>query len=313
MSFKQLRLIARAEHPLQHLGRIRDGLLVIGALLYGFGYASWAAYAWLNNLGPMPGLDAQYFVAGIPILLFIILGLVISKILGFLYFSVWFTLYSEGSVTFKIISNVVFLGSFILCWVLFFISFDPAGRMANDKIAMFVLSIILILLIIPVLVYSMIDLLQAVEKELRKRPEGFSGNLFIMGYLVNKLAINTFNSELREYVSLNRVIIIMIALLFSGLYIRNIYPKIPQTLGGAKPRTAILNIYADKISGNTCLRLVEKPDTSRSGAVIRSKPLPVFYESKDNLIVVPVSKNASTDTLFDLKKETISSIEWINR
>jgi hypothetical protein len=48
-----------------HLTDLRDAGLVIGALIYAFGYVTWAVYAYAWDLGPMPALDSQYFVAGV--------------------------------------------------------------------------------------------------------------------------------------------------------------------------------------------------------------------------------------------------------
>ena len=55
-------------------GELRDGFLVIAAICYFFGYIVWAITAYRNDLGLLPALDFQYFVAGVPPLL-VLLGL----------------------------------------------------------------------------------------------------------------------------------------------------------------------------------------------------------------------------------------------
>lgn len=63
MSFKDSRSIAES------LAAIRDGALVVGAIIYALGYAVWSLVAARYDLGARPVLDAQYLVAGFPILL----------------------------------------------------------------------------------------------------------------------------------------------------------------------------------------------------------------------------------------------------
>jgi hypothetical protein len=47
------------------LSGVRDAALVVVGCIYVFGYVTWAIYAFMWKLGPMPALDAQYFVAGL--------------------------------------------------------------------------------------------------------------------------------------------------------------------------------------------------------------------------------------------------------
>lgn len=49
----------------KQVGGLRDGLIVTGILIYGVGAAVWSYHAWRFNLGLLPVLDIQYFVAGI--------------------------------------------------------------------------------------------------------------------------------------------------------------------------------------------------------------------------------------------------------
>jgi hypothetical protein len=313
MKISRLRLIAQGEHTLQHLGKIRDGLLVIGALLYGFGFVSWAIYAYLHNLGPIPGLDAQYFVAGIPILIIIIICGWISYIIGWLYTSLWFKIYNEGSIKFKITSNSFFLILFILCWILL-------SKAVTHKITSFsessdlIILTALILIIFPILTHSIVELLLSHNERIKKKYSGLSDKYVIKEYIISQLAIKFFSSEQNRNIIVNRSIIIALALIASFFYIKEIYPKIPQTLGGANPRHAYIDIYKDKISTETLNILAENPDTSTIRKVIKSKPLHVYYESNANIIVVLDNNiDSSTDSLFDIKKDAIASIKWIKK
>ncbi len=53
------------EHIIQGIKDLRDGLIVVTASAYLLGYVSWAYFAWTHELGLIPALDAQYFLAGI--------------------------------------------------------------------------------------------------------------------------------------------------------------------------------------------------------------------------------------------------------
>jgi hypothetical protein len=53
------------EKTLQGIRDLRDGLIVVTASAYLLGYFSWAHFAWTQELGLIPAIDAQYFLAGI--------------------------------------------------------------------------------------------------------------------------------------------------------------------------------------------------------------------------------------------------------
>jgi hypothetical protein len=48
------------------LQRLRDIVLILGGLTYAYRYVTWAVFAHHHNLGVLPALDFQYFVAGLP-------------------------------------------------------------------------------------------------------------------------------------------------------------------------------------------------------------------------------------------------------
>ncbi len=58
------RTMRRLTAWLKPFAGLRDGLLVLGAGLYGIGYLVWSIRAWWEGLGLLPVLSAQYFVAG---------------------------------------------------------------------------------------------------------------------------------------------------------------------------------------------------------------------------------------------------------
>src|SRR5262245_60573675 len=58
------------------LSALRDGSVAIVAVLYIFGFATWSFRSWMLNLGRIEAFDPQYFVAGIPALLLLIITLI---------------------------------------------------------------------------------------------------------------------------------------------------------------------------------------------------------------------------------------------
>jgi hypothetical protein len=66
---------------LKWLGDRRDGFLIAGAGIYGLGYAVWSRNAYRSGLGQLPGLDLQYFTAGlVPAALLILTWALIARL-----------------------------------------------------------------------------------------------------------------------------------------------------------------------------------------------------------------------------------------
>jgi hypothetical protein len=64
----------------EKIGKLRDGLLVAGGLLYVLGYAVWSLNAWRQGLGILPALESQYLVAGIVPALIIYAAILIARL-----------------------------------------------------------------------------------------------------------------------------------------------------------------------------------------------------------------------------------------
>jgi hypothetical protein len=65
------------EGALAALGLYRDAVLLITSADYVLGYIVWATLAYRERLGPLPVLDAQYFIAGAPVLIVAVLCVLI--------------------------------------------------------------------------------------------------------------------------------------------------------------------------------------------------------------------------------------------
>jgi len=61
------------------IGDVRDLFLVLGSSIYFFGYLVLSYTFWNMKIGPLPAIDSQYFVAGLPIIIAIGIGALIVK------------------------------------------------------------------------------------------------------------------------------------------------------------------------------------------------------------------------------------------
>jgi len=74
---------------IEKIGKLRDGLLVIVTINYIIGYIAWSYIAWRNGFGALPVLDAQYFLAGFPLILTAVLVFLIIKFLKSIFLVKW--------------------------------------------------------------------------------------------------------------------------------------------------------------------------------------------------------------------------------
>jgi hypothetical protein len=103
------------------------------------------------------------------------------------------------------------------------------------------------------------------------------------------------------------------------LYLNNIYYRIPQSLGGARPRCAEIDFSAREVSPETrkvlftgaqVLLVPQKvlpAVASLSEGVIRSKPLKVLFVGSDILIVRVAG---SSEVILEMDRKVIKSIRW---
>lgn len=67
---------------MKQIGGLRDGFLVIASVLYILGYIIWSVSAFQSDLGLLPAIESQYFIAGIVptlILWLVYIGVIYGK------------------------------------------------------------------------------------------------------------------------------------------------------------------------------------------------------------------------------------------
>lgn len=109
----------------KQLGEMRDGFLILGSIIYLFGYLTWFIFSSLKNFGPVPALDLQYFVTGIPSLLVIIIAIFIIKYAKKFYISLWPRWYQRRKEKTKYLISILL--AILLCIIIIFIIYliDP--------------------------------------------------------------------------------------------------------------------------------------------------------------------------------------------
>ena len=77
------------------------------------------------------------------------------------------------------------------------------------------------------------------------------------------------------------IVAFFISITLISLFIREVYPRIPQALGGAKPQCGQLDLRTSDFSEETLTAL----GANSSQDVVRTKELEIFFQSSSTVIV----------------------------
>jgi hypothetical protein len=298
---------------LKHIGEARDGALVIGGILYVLGYIVWSINAWKNKLGLLPALDAQYFIAGIIPTLIIVL----------VYIGIRFSLdYSRP----------------LPDWI------NPAANLIGWKLVL--RRVLLTVLYIVYLLPAVMSWTKWPQKYFPSKAAlifGVGAALSVaisVGYLFfyNKPPAKekpTFSDRAGQfYRTFMRIMIVtLIGFLALNYYLNLLYSKLPQAMGGVRPRCAYLDVVRNDVSQDTLKALVPPeasapisssgspgataPHISPVGSIdkggetlksetVRSVPVEMLFSGSDYTIL-RVGGN-----VFELKKDVIRAIDYCN-
>jgi hypothetical protein len=266
---------------LKWLGERRDGFLISGAVLYGLGYLVWSYNAWRNNLGQLPALEFQYLIAGI-----IPAAIIAISWAGTAFF------YKAADKIKSLFQRAPYL-KFV---ALFFATLLTAPLMG-----------------LPI--------------QRRWIPHGtqrYSIPLFIVAiYMVSLFALTAPRSRFSRAVgavyTVYRYLLPLSFCWFTLIIYFDLYPAIPQELGGPQPRCAYVDLLRDDVSPSTMSALVsaQPSDTSDQSAanVVRSNKLYVYFSSSDYLLVRSANPNNNSvkpeeQPLYQLPKEVIRVVRW---
>lgn len=271
------------------LGECRDGLLVGASVIYLAGFCAWSIAAWLNGMGSVPAIEAQYFVVGVPVLLFLGAMTVGVGWLGRLALEWWPAYFVRvtpsgqwliflGLFTLLMVSSYGWIPQF-LRWILRLPSEANAAIPSEREWLFFVISVVSILFIRSPG--------SPRWKHLRRVPFEWYAAVFIHVHVPALLAL---------------------ALWF---YVSRLYIEIPQALGGGRPRTAQLEVLADQVSSDTLRELSEAADAALTKKVVRTRDVQVLSTVGETVLLRLYSKDTGQEQKrLEIHRKAITVVVW---
>lgn len=119
-----------------------------------------------------------------------------------------------------------------------------------------------------------------------------------------------FNEFYRNY-ALIFIAIVVILFTVSGqfYFIDDIYPDIPQEIGGLKPRCAQLDVITTQLSNETLNAILPLNTAIDDRRVLRSKDVNVFFSNNEFLLVSPFIENNKSE-IYEIKRSNLEAIIW---
>jgi hypothetical protein len=308
---------------IENIGKLRDGLIVIFTANYIVGYAAWSYIAWLNGFGALPVLDAQYVLAGFPILLSIFLIYLFTIFIRSLILIKWRNYLQKQSLSKLMLLHYGMIPIAILSTGLIIV-FDnlnwPSGSFLKYVFAsnMILMCIIFFLLFEPdILIDKTFEKFKSdrLNDALVNRFESSNknkqlANIFIKFNAVTRFLVSSLtriNKTIFLYIL--PIILISIAIYF---YLNTIYIQIPQEFGGAEPRKARLDLVGSDFSKQTLSGLVNKDMLSHKEKIILSKKVTIYLLTKDYLFIGTKNDKPryGIENKFEILRSSVKSIRW---
>jgi hypothetical protein len=260
------------------LGKNRDGLIVVGVIVYVLGYLVWSLNALQNQLGLLPAIQSQYLLAGtIPFLVFWSFYLFVKNserisqsLRGAL---------SSGQIGFMRILRYLVIFQFFVIVGTYLLTVDWSAALKSAYRPIWreqPITILSLWLVYPSMYF-------------------FSHCFTTRQAITNKIVY-----------LFNYLYIAIFAIYAVALYSYWIYPTLPQELGGVKPRCAHIDILKDKISADLFSKLVLNENYSTASAVKSTIAVNVFFSNDSGFIVKPLA-SGSKGTI-ELSRNTVSAL-----
>lgn len=247
---------------------------------YVLGYLVWSVNAWANNLGMLPALETQYFVAGIIPML--ILALAILAFRGERRFRRWY-----------------------LKWL------SPAEiRRLKWKRRLFkaIDGSIVVTIVIFVVLAILADWIPILKQII----------VYLALFLCILILFLPAHKGIRRWTSLifyayQRLLVVMtiglLSFLAVFLYAFVAYPNIPQEFGGLRPRCAYLDISQNQIAKETLVQIVPNDVLYSNKQVVQSNRVDVYFSGRDSILIKPHGQEAIKST-FEIKQDAIMAVTW---
>jgi hypothetical protein len=263
---------------IQRLGALRDGFLVLAASSYVMGYLVWSVNAWQNNLGLLPALESQYFVAGIIPLSFV--GLAVLLFRAERRFRRWYSTWlgpeeierlkwkarlRQGiALSFAVVPFILALLAFLQRWI-------PVLESSPIYLGWF---LALLLFFLP-------------DSELKGIEWFFKLWQRLLVYYV----------------------IIALTVLGIAFHLELVYPNIPQEFGGVRPRCAYLDISQKQVAEETLEQILPGYALDSDQQIVQSKKVDVYFSGRDFILVKPHDQGPTQRTL-EIKQSVVLAITW---
>jgi hypothetical protein len=297
-------LLSRLETWGGGLKGARDIALVGFGGVYAFGYLARAVHAWDYNLGVLPGVELQYFVAG-----FVLLmppALVLGALFGTWRLLQRYASWEEAQPRRRQrLDNV--LGVLLLGGLLIFGGADLAGRfvpihpyISNTAFAVFLGAIT---------VTFGLAIVRPESMKTGHRAEASPGPRHLVVRVLE--GVGLFLSWL--FVVNFGLVVTLLLLSAMLLGAAKILPVLPQALGGVAPRCAQLDVDATALPRELVDALF-KPDAVLDKAAAkqprRSREVMVFHSGADSVLFkLPEAATAGGAT-YELKRASINAVLW---
>jgi len=321
--------------PLVQLRELLNGLLAAASIFYVAGYIVWSFNAWENNLGLLPALDPQYFVAGFTPVVILVVALFLNKLLKLFFTEMWTKWVGEEATGFW---RDIRLTLFLACGIsLAFFLLVPWLAMI---LSLMCLGCLFLKRFAPK-AWSRIVSRFSIEHRRTNRDGEPAGRVkvfvqlllvaiatFLMflwirsDYWVDTLVFHEYAETIHNYLNLvlfacfillpplggiwdwatklYKIFWIYIAVfvfIVIGLvfYADRVYPNLPQEFGGVRPRCAFLDLKTEQVSRETRQALLPAAAMESDDPVARSVQVDALFSNKDLMLIRPYVEDQGND------------------
>lgn len=296
--------VEKIEHRAKALALMRDGIITGASVVYVCGYVVWSYNAWRNNLGLLPAIQYQYFVAGLPLVFIAIL--VLAVIVAAAYCEVIAT-----HVAHKVTSRFKHQSH---KWISFFILIGLALAMITGTTAILRKTIsdkMLLSIVLAFFAYLNISISKGIgayiawnESEYKKSVKGVPK--------LTDLIHAGFKRTLSNQLHGSAVQIWALVSVLFGSYLSVGYASIPQEFGGMRPRCAYLDLKKANLSWETSqdiLPTVTQKSYEGGRDVARSIMVDVYFVGSSSMLLRPHGFGVDTPVI-EVKSDLIQSVKW---
>lgn len=282
---------------LKNLGGLRDGLLVLVSLVYVLGFSVWSVVAWINNLGALPVLDAQYFTAGLPPFMAAVSVGALIHLSRRVLLEIWPRWLSSLSLKNQLLIHALLGGVALVILVALlgaeWLQTTPSDiGFAGGFLAVFFIG----LLQQPIVLLTrwldfLVDrgsLSQEAAKELRTH----WGWKFIV-----------------RRPSLSNLYLLFAALGAAGIFYWTsvLYLKVPQEFGGAEPRCAQLDVVWSDLSPETRQNLPVASPSNEEQMVVGTKEVMIYFVGGESIMMRTREMGGAS---IELSRSAVKAFRW---